>query len=255
MNNTAFPLSRRHTLYFLEQSTQYSPVFLSTDIDATAMNTLRATAKGQEQAEVPGIVAMVMYATGRALANHPDANGVVTGRWRPKLHRFPAVHGKFALDKEIDGVRCVGSGLIAHAETKSLAQIQSEVRFLKQTPLALWPEFPRLKKLQSLPVPLGRWLFGKLMSKPTLKHKLQGSFAITSLGQKPVSLLIPQVGASITLGLGQIQAKALVVKGEVVIRDMLPLTLAFDHRVIDGAEAADLLEELKLGLESIKADT
>lgn len=252
MNSAAFPNSRRHTLYFLDQSSQYRPVFLSTEVDATAMQVLREKAKAKPDAEVPGVVAMVMFATGRALSAHPMANGVVTGKWRPKFHRFPAVHGKFSLDKEIDGVRCVGSGMVSHADTKSLAQIQAEVDLLKRTPLAQWPEFPQLKKLQSLPVPVGRWLFGKLMNNPATKHKLQGSFAVTSLGHRPVGHFIPQIGASVTLGVGQIQSKAVVENGAIVSRDMLPLTLAFDHRVIDGAEAADLLQDLKQGLESLK---
>ncbi|MCZ4507227.1 2-oxo acid dehydrogenase subunit E2 [Streptomyces sp. ActVer] len=33
---------------------------------------------------------------------------------------------------------------------------------------------------------------------------------------------------------------------------MLPLSLTFDHRVIDGAEAADVLAEIEEGLESFK---
>ena len=32
--------------------------------------------------------------------------------------------------------------------------------------------------------------------------------------------------------------------GEIVIRKMLPLTLAFDHRIADGAQAARMVTEL-----------
>ncbi len=43
------------------------------------------------------------------------------------------------------------------------------------------------------------------------------------------------------LGLGRIQEKPVVVKGRIEIRRMLPLSLSFDHRVVDGAEAARFL--------------
>jgi pyruvate dehydrogenase E2 component (dihydrolipoamide acetyltransferase) len=39
------------------------------------------------------------------------------------------------------------------------------------------------------------------------------------------------------LGLGKILEKPLVVEGKIEIRKVLPLSLSFDHRVVDGAEA------------------
>jgi pyruvate dehydrogenase E2 component (dihydrolipoamide acetyltransferase) len=39
------------------------------------------------------------------------------------------------------------------------------------------------------------------------------------------------------LGLGKIMEKPLVVVGKIEIRKVLPLSLSFDHRVVDGAEA------------------
>jgi pyruvate dehydrogenase E2 component (dihydrolipoamide acetyltransferase) len=43
------------------------------------------------------------------------------------------------------------------------------------------------------------------------------------------------------LGLGKIQEKPVVVGGKIEVRKMLPLSLSFDHRVVDGAEAARFL--------------
>ena len=43
------------------------------------------------------------------------------------------------------------------------------------------------------------------------------------------------------LGIGKIMQKPVVVEGELVIRTVLPLSLSFDHRVVDGAEAARFL--------------
>ena len=46
------------------------------------------------------------------------------------------------------------------------------------------------------------------------------------------------------LGMGKVQEKPVVRDGEIVIRKILPLTLAFDHRIADGADAARFVGEL-----------
>jgi pyruvate/2-oxoglutarate dehydrogenase complex dihydrolipoamide acyltransferase (E2) component len=61
-------------------------------------------------------------------------------------------------------------------------------------------------------------------------------------------------GTTITLGLGATADRPAVRDGRVVVAPVLPLSLAFDHRVIDGAEAADVLAEIEEGLESFKED-
>ena len=43
---------------------------------------------------------------------------------------------------------------------------------------------------------------------------------------------------SAILGMGRVAPKAVVRDGQVVIRTMLPLVLAFYHRISDGADAA-----------------
>jgi pyruvate dehydrogenase E2 component (dihydrolipoamide acetyltransferase) len=47
------------------------------------------------------------------------------------------------------------------------------------------------------------------------------------------------------LGVGRIVAKPVVREGEVVVRQMMTLSLAFDHRLVDGAPAARFLQRIK----------
>ena len=51
------------------------------------------------------------------------------------------------------------------------------------------------------------------------------------------------------LGIGRIQEMSVVRDGKVVIRKVLPLSLSFDHRVVDGAEAARFLNTVIARLE------
>jgi pyruvate dehydrogenase E2 component (dihydrolipoamide acetyltransferase) len=79
-----------------------------------------------------------------------------------------------------------------------------------------------------------------------------GTFSITNIGVLGGTGLIPTINypeAGI-LGMGQVREKPVVIDGEIVIRSMLPLTLAFDHRITDGANAARFVNDVMAQLEN-----
>ena len=78
------------------------------------------------------------------------------------------------------------------------------------------------------------------------------TFTITNLGGYGVEAFTPIVNPpeSAILGVGRIAKKPAVVDGEVVVRDLMVLSLAFDHRVVDGAPAAQFLQRNKQVLEA-----
>ncbi len=75
--------------------------------------------------------------------------------------------------------------------------------------------------------------------------ELQGStFTITNLGNYGVDAFTPIINPpeSGILGVGRIIKKPIVHNDEIAIRHMLSLSLTFDHRVVDGAPAAQFLQ-------------
>ena len=50
------------------------------------------------------------------------------------------------------------------------------------------------------------------------------------------------------MGIGKSQKKQVYINGKFVVRTMLPLSLSYDHRIIDGAEAARFNNELRENL-------
>ncbi len=83
--------------------------------------------------------------------------------------------------------------------------------------------------------------------------ELQGStFAITNLGGYGIQMFTPIIDLpnSCILGIGKITKTPVVVDGEVAIRDIVYLSLSFDHRIVDGAPAAEFLALLKQTLEN-----
>lgn len=73
-----------------------------------------------------------------------------------------------------------------------------------------------------------------------------GTFTITNVGPLGGTALLPTINYPevAILGMGKVQEKPVVRNGQIVIRKILPLTLAFDHRVADGADAARFVAEL-----------
>jgi pyruvate dehydrogenase E2 component (dihydrolipoamide acetyltransferase) len=78
------------------------------------------------------------------------------------------------------------------------------------------------------------------------EHMRHGTFTITNIGPLGGTALMPTINYPevAILAMGKVQEKPVVRDGQIVIRKMLPLTFAFDHRIADGADAARFVAEL-----------
>jgi len=82
------------------------------------------------------------------------------------------------------------------------------------------------------------------------KELFGGSMTITSLGGIGGSFFTPIINFPevAILGVGKSEKKQVYIDGKFVTRIMLPLSLSYDHRIIDGAEAARFNNDLKQNL-------
>ena len=82
------------------------------------------------------------------------------------------------------------------------------------------------------------------------KEFFGGSMTITSLGGIGGSFFTPIINYPevAILGVGKSQKKQVFINGKFESRTMLPLSLSYDHRIIDGAEAARFNNDLKENL-------
>ena len=114
--------------------------------------------------------------------------------------------------------------VIRHADMKSLGQISTEVRALA-----------------------GKAKEGKLQL-----PEMQGStFTISNLGMFDIEEFTAIINTpdSCILAVGSIMQKPVVKNGEIVVGNVMKITLSCDHRVVDGATGAVFLQELKAKLE------
>ena len=86
------------------------------------------------------------------------------------------------------------------------------------------------------------------LTPPEMRH---GTFTITNIGPAGgwFGTSIIRAPEAAILGVGKIEEKAVVRAGQIVARPILPISLTFDHRVIDGDEALAFIRTLRQILE------
>jgi pyruvate/2-oxoglutarate dehydrogenase complex dihydrolipoamide acyltransferase (E2) component len=264
--SSRLPAERRHTLHFLRAARAASPVFLDTDVDMTrvlrhrdgmrtASDAAEGGATGATGATVPSIVAYVMAAVGGVLARRPDGNAAIGGRWNPKIVNYASVDAKLVLDRVRNGQRIVASVPLRDVDARSPADIQLDVIRFRDTPLDELPEFRGLLLMHRLPAWLGWPLFAAAVRDPRRRQKVLGTFAVSSLGHRAVNGFHAVGGTALTFNVGQIREVPVARRAGdgpavVAVAPVMRLNMAFDHRVLDGAAAAEILTAVKEALET-----
>ena len=248
---TPLPRQRRHTLHFLNGVRDFAPVFLDTDVDMTALLEHRAAARREGRRY--SLVSYVLYTAARVLAAHPEANAAISGRLRPRVARYPSAWGKLAYDRTVGGRRVVLTAVLPNLDRAGLDDVQRRVERCRDTDPSTLPEFAGALGMHRIPVPVGRTLYRAAVRSLRRRPTLSGTFAVSSLGHRPVDGFHSVGGTTITLGLGRISDRPVARDGQVVVAPIMRISLTFDHRVIDGAEAADVLSDVKDALERFGA--
>jgi pyruvate dehydrogenase E2 component (dihydrolipoamide acetyltransferase) len=196
------------------------------DADITALLALRkkfASAYEQKQARLT-LTPLILKAVANALRKHPRANSSLDEATNEIIFK-DYCHIGVAVDTE--------AGLIVpvlrDVDKKNLLDMARELNELT--------EKTRQRKV-------------------SIDELQGGTFTISNQGSIGGSYFTPIIYAPqvAILGVGQGGPKPVVIDGKVDIRTLLPLCLAYDHRVLDGADAVRFLKEIIAGLESFSED-
>jgi pyruvate dehydrogenase E2 component (dihydrolipoamide acetyltransferase) len=89
--------------------------------------------------------------------------------------------------------------------------------------------------------------------KLTREEVTGGTFTITNLGMYGVDFFTPIINPpeAAILGVGKIMEKPVIVNGKVEVKPVIMLSLSYDHRIVDGAPAAEFLSRVKEKIEKI----
>ncbi|WP_139491979.1 2-oxo acid dehydrogenase subunit E2 [Brevibacillus dissolubilis] len=248
LRTVLFPKERRHTYYFLEHAQEFRPVYLDVDVDMTNVKLARQAYKSK--GDTISYVTFLIHAISQVLRKYPEANSTIKHGFRPKMAYYSDITAKFTIDKVINDKRVVLSGLVSHSDRIGLKEIQQTVEHFRDHSFEELEEFAAVRKLQSLPLGIGQWVYNRVLNNLAKREELQGTFCITSLGHQPIQSFYPIISATVCFGVGTIEDKPVVRNGEIIVRPMMRLSLAFDHRAIDGGMAADILADVKTYVEN-----
>lgn len=214
---------RRKTAEKMLQSARAIPhVSHFEEADLTDLEALRTELKGE--AQMRGIklspLAFVCKALCASLAEFPALNAVLDEEKQEIVHKK-----YYNLGIAVSAPQGLYVPVLKRAETKDLWAVAAEIASLA----------------------------GKVRDNKVQLSDLQGgTFTVTNIGPMgglfatPI-ILHPQTGI---LALMKMQPRPVVRDGAIVIRIMMNLVLSFDHRVLDGAEAARFMASLVKRLES-----
>ncbi|HEX3012140.1 MAG TPA: dihydrolipoamide acetyltransferase family protein [Syntrophomonadaceae bacterium] len=181
------------------------------DVDMSGMMALRKSInEGADDKNKVSVTALLIKAIARAIEIKPSINAILDGE-EIKVLKEINIGMAVALD---DGLIVPP---IRNANTKKLDEVNKEVKDLAKR---------------------GR------KNKLSPDEMVGSTFTITNVGAyNSVDHFTPIINQPelAILGIGRTVQKPVVVNGEIVIRPMMGLSLSFDHRVIDGAPAAEWL--------------
>ena len=169
------------------------------------------------------LTALLLVVLGRTLKKHPRANSSFDESTMELIYK-DYCHIGVAVDTE--------GGLIVpilrDVDRKNLLQLSQELHAIT--------EKTRQRKI-------------------SIEELQGGSFTISNQGSIGGSHFTPIIYAPqvAILGVGQGQPKPVAIDGKIGIRTILPLCLAYDHRVLDGADAVRFLKDVISGLENFSA--
>jgi pyruvate dehydrogenase E2 component (dihydrolipoamide acetyltransferase) len=216
------PLRRTVSRRMVESWTTIPKINQFADADVTNLLALRKkhAAAFEKKAARLTLTAFLLLVLARVLKKHPRANSSMDETSMEIIYK-DYCHIGVAVDTE--------GGLIVpvlrNVDQKNLLQVSEELHALT--------EKTRQRKI-------------------SIEELQGGTFTISNQGSIGGSHFTPIIYAPqvAILGVGQGQAKPVAIDGKIAIRTILPLCLAYDHRVLDGADAVRFLKDVIAGLES-----
>jgi pyruvate dehydrogenase E2 component (dihydrolipoamide acetyltransferase) len=196
---------------------------LQADIDMEECVALRSELKRVGRADAPTYNDMVVKACALALREHPRANSSYRDG-RLQLHGRVNIGVAVAVDSDEPAGGALIVPTVFDADVKSLGEIARETRTLAA----------RVREHSITPPELGG-----------------GTFTVSNLGMfgvRSFTAIINPPQAAI-LSVGSVQPRPVARDGEIVVRQEMTVTLACDHRILYGADAARFLGRIRELLE------
>lgn len=192
--------------------------------------------------------AFVIWCVARTVARCPELNTYRLGRRRQITFEHVDVFTPLVVRLPGEGERLTPH-VIRAAEQRSFRAIHEEIRAVQRGEARQADASPERKLLRWVlahPNVLTRTALRLARRDPRIRRKLSGTVIVTAPGlmSRASGHGTAHGSATLTVALGTVQRLPRVVGDRIEPRDMLHLTVAFDHEIVDGAPIARFLDRL-----------
>lgn len=218
---------RKHTIYGL------------LEFDVTEVRRRLANHKTQT-GETLSFTAFTAMCLAQAVADIPEVHTLRD--WRGRLVTFRDVDIAVVIDIELEGRRFPMSHILRAAQTRSFIELHEEIRAVQADAKRSGSRkrWPRLRWFFRLPVWMRDRVYDYLYASPVRVKRNTGTVGLTALG-----MFVEMGGWGIhrpthncSVVIGGIEPKPVARVGEVVVREILNVTIGVNHDVVDGIPAA-----------------
>jgi pyruvate/2-oxoglutarate dehydrogenase complex dihydrolipoamide acyltransferase (E2) component len=247
---------RKLSIYGFELATGGHNFFALLDIDITNLRTFLR--RERREGNGGSLFSLVLKAIGICLQEFPEFNSMIDLK---HTTTFEQVDISIPIEIEDDGKSITKQCIVRDITHKTITDIDNEInnaKTSKNEDKGYVPSPIIRKILTSLPLPLVRFIFTRILHNHRLVQELSGTIFVTSVSMfsKVPGYIIPYIGGpkAVSLALGSIAKKPIVVQDEIRIREMYSITVIFNHDVIDGAPAARFINRFRNLLEKSYAE-
>ena len=191
----------------------------------------------------------VVASLARAVVMHPEVNARKAGS---RILAFDRVDIGATVEREQAGTAVLDVAVVRDADRRSCATISELLATAKHGPGEPHRQRGLARGLVRLPGPLRRTALRMAATSPRVSATFGPAIGVTSLGMlsDAWAWAVPLAPLTVIATVGRVTQRPAVRDDRIVARWMLPLTLSFDHAVIDGAPAARFTETLRVLIES-----
>jgi pyruvate/2-oxoglutarate dehydrogenase complex dihydrolipoamide acyltransferase (E2) component len=242
------PSARRDTPNFLDMYWWKHYIYGLLEVDVTVARQFIAEHKART-GEAMSFTGYLTFCLACAVDENKEVQAYLKGR--KQLIIFDDVDVGLPIEREIRGKRAPVGHIIRGANHKTFLEIHQEIRSVQTGPVPPSKGLPPwFRFFLMLPWPLPK-MFSALINAvrrhdPTISVALGGTVAVTAVGMfgKRSGWGLVPFPQSLGLVVGGIARKPGLVDDRVEPREMLSLTVVFDHDVVDGAPAARFVKRL-----------
>jgi len=225
------------------------------EVDVTVVRKFIAEHKART-GEALSFTGFLVYCLARAVDENKAVQAYLKGR--KQIVVFDDVNVGMMIEHKAGGKRALMGHIIRAAQRKTYLEIHQEIRRAQSESVPAGSGMARwFRSLMLLPWPLSKVVkavMGMVTRRdPTIRVSTSGTVAVTAVGmfgKGHSGWGITTMPHSLSLLVGSMAWKPAVVEGRIEPREILNLTVMFDHDVVDGAPATRFVRRLVELIES-----